>query len=329
MNLSTNYLGFHLSNPLVASPSTLTRSVDMIRRLEDEGIAAVVLNSIFEEEISHELDEHLHFDEFGTYSYAEALSFTPALDYTPRRSDEQLAYVSQVKEAVDIPVIASLNGATVGGWIDHGRKLQEAGADALELNIYYLATDPKLNGRDVENRYFEVVEAVINSVNIPVAVKMSPYFSSLAHFAKRLDERGVAGLVLFNRFYQPNIDLENLEVLPDLVLSAPHEMRLPLRWIAILDPIVEASLAATTGVYTYHDVLKLLMVGADAIMLCAVLMQQGPKAVSIMLDGLRDWMQEHEYESVRQMQGSMNHSTCPDPAAFERANYMKALRSYI
>lgn len=329
MDLATNYLGLRLKNPLVAAASPLSREVGTVRALEDAGIAAVVVYSLFEEQIEHEREEHHHFEALGTESFAESLSYTPGLEYVPRGPQEYVTHVERIKEAVEIPVIPSLNGHSLGGWIGYAKLLQDAGADALELNIYNIVSDATLSAADVENRCLDIVSAVKQSLSIPVALKLGPYFTSLPHFACRLDEAGVDGLVLFNRFYQPDIDLETLDVLPDLVLSAPHEMRLPLRWIAILDPLVGASLAATTGVYRAQDVLKLLMVGADAAMLCAALLRHGPGVVSTILEDMTEWMAEHEYESVHQMQGSMNHGACPDPSKFERGNYMKALHSYV
>lgn len=328
MDLKTNYLGLKLKNPLVAGSSPLSRELDGVRTLEDSGVAAVVLYSLFEEQIEHELGRHEHFQEIGTESYGESLSYLPSLDYFPRGPQEYLDHVARVKEAVGIPVIPSLNGATPGGWVQYARMLEEAGADALELNVYAIATDPAVSAEGVESRYLEILQAVKDAVSLPVALKLGPYFSSLAHFAQRLDQGGADGLVLFNRFYQPDIDLERLEVEPSLAISASHEMRLPLRWIAILDPLVEASLAATTGIYTADDALKLLMAGADAIMLCAALLKDGAQVVNRMLAGITKWMEDHEYSGVHQMQGSMNQHACADPAAFERANYLQALHSY-
>jgi len=328
MDLTTSYLGLRLKNPLVAGASPLSRELDNVRALEDAGVAAVVLYSLFEEQISHEAGEHDHFAGHGADAFAESLSYFPALDYFPRGPDEYVEHIGRVKKAVDIPVIPSLNGTTTGGWMRYAKMFQEAGADAIELNCYMLATDPKVSAADVESRYLELLAAVKDVVSIPVALKLSPYFSSLAHFAKRLDAQGADGFVLFNRFYQPDVDLEVLEVKPDLALSAPHEFRLPLRWIAILDPVVDASLAASTGVYNGADTIKLLIAGADAVMLCAALLSHGPKVTGRILGEMTTWMEEHEYLSVRQMQGSMNHETCPDPGAFERANYMKALHSF-
>ena len=328
MDLATSYLGLKLKNPLVAASSPFSREIANVKQLEDVGVAAVVMYSLFEEQIVHQAAEHEHYQELGTNAYAEALSFVPALDYGPRGPHEYVSHVAEAKKAVDIPIIASLNGTTLGGWIEYATLLQQAGIDALELNIYHIATDASMGAGAVEQRYVEIVEAVKKAVSIPVAVKLGAQFTSPAHFAKKLETVGADGLVLFNRFYQPDIDLETLEIMPGLTLSAPHEMRLALRWIAILDSVVNTSLAATTGIYKAADVLKLLMAGADATMLCAVLLRDGPGAVSDILVGMNDWMEEHEYQSVQQMQGSMNHSACANPSAFERANYMQALTSY-
>ncbi|MCO6436764.1 MAG: dihydroorotate dehydrogenase-like protein [Phycisphaerae bacterium] len=328
MDMTTNYLGLQLKNPLVASASPMSRDLGTVRKLEDAGIAAVVVYSLFQEQIEHERDWHTHFEEFGVESYAEATTYLPKIPRFPRGPEQYCDHVRTIKEAVSIPVIASLNGSSIGGWTEYAQKLAQAGADALELNLYYVATDPHESAGDVEQRYLDVLSAVRSAVSIPVALKIGPYFTSLANFAKRLDENGVDGLVLFNRFYQPDIDLESLEIVPDLVLSSPHEMRLPLRWIAVLDAVIDASLAATTGVYTSTDALKLLMAGADVTMLCAALLRQGPRVVTDMLRGMESWMEEHEYTGVGQLQGSMNQRACEDPSAFERANYMHALQSY-
>ncbi|MFH1417562.1 MAG: dihydroorotate dehydrogenase-like protein [Planctomycetota bacterium] len=328
MDLSTKYLGLELKNPLVAAASPLTKKASSVRELEDAGIGAVVMHSLFQEQIEHEDAERQHYAEHGTESFAEATSYFPAQTDFYRGPEQYLEHLTAIKDAVDIPVIASLNGTSRGGWIEYAQKLAQAGADALELNLYQVAADPTVDGAAIEDRYLEVLREVKKAVKLPVAVKLVPYFSSLAHFAKRLDDAGADGLVLFNRFYQSDIDLESLEVVPVLTLSSPHEMRLPLRWIAILDPIVDASLAATTGVYTSIDVLKLLMAGADVTQLCAALLRNGPSAVGHILDGMKEWMAEHQYESVQQMQGSMNQRSCPDPTAFERGQYMKTLNSY-
>ena len=328
MDMSTKYLGLDLKNPLVAAASPLSWEVGSVRELENAGVAAVVMHSLFQEQIEHEDAAHDHFMEFGTESHAEALSYFPAqADY--RRGPEQyLEHLTAVKKAVGIPVIASLNCTSSGGWTEYAKKVEDAGADALELNVYHIAADPTIDAAGIEHRYVEILREVKRTVRLPVSVKLTPYFSSLANFAKRLDDAGADGLVLFNRFHQPDIDLDALEVVPEVVFSAPHEMRMPLRWIAILDPLVKASLAATTGIYTSLDVLKLLMAGADVTQLCATLLRDGTRTTDRILNEIKRWMDDHEYESVRHMQGSMNQRSCPDPAAFERGQYMKALNAY-
>ncbi len=328
MDLSTTYMGLELKNPLVPAAGPLTANIDSIRELEDSGAAAVVLHSLFEEQITHEAEELAHLTTQGTESFAESLTYFPEAGDYRLGPDEYLEHIRKAKLAVDIPVIASLNGVTVGGWIDHAQKMEQAGADGLELNVYYIATDPTLHAPDVENRYVQILKAVKSHVKIPVAMKLSPFFSATAAMAKRLDEAGADALVLFNRFYQPDIDVDSLEVRPDLVLSTPYEMRLPLRWIAILCGHVKASLAATTGIASGRDVLKAVMAGADAAQVCSVLLRKGTRELGRMLHDIQTWMEEKEYESVRQMKGSMSQRACPDPAAFERANYMKTLNSY-
>lgn len=328
MDLTTTYMGLRLQNPLVPSAGPLTADLDSIRKLEDAGAAAVVLHSLFEEQITHEAAELDHHLAHGTESFAESLSYFPKAEEFRLGPEDYLELVSKTKQAVDIPVIASLNGVTVGGWIEYGRKIAQAGADGLELNVYYIATSPELSAPQVEDRYVEILSSVKRTVNIPVAMKLSPFFSATAAMAKRLDQSGADALVLFNRFYQPDIDLEQLQVVPNLVLSTPHEMRLPLRWIAILYGKLRASLAATTGVATGQDVLKMLMVGADVTQVCSVLLGKGVGELGVMLSELKTWMEEHEYESVQQMKGSMSQKAVEDPAAFERANYMKTLNSY-
>jgi dihydroorotate dehydrogenase (fumarate) len=329
MDLSTTYMGLTLKNPLVPSAGPLTAEIDSIRELEDAGAAAVVLHSLFEEQITHEAEELAHLTTQGTESFAESLTYFPQADEYRLGPDEYLEHVRKAKLAVDVPVIASLNGVTAGGWSDYARKMEQAGADAIELNVYYIATDPKLQAPDVENRYVQILKAVKSHVKIPVAMKLSPFFSATAAMAKRLDEAGADALVLFNRFYQPDIDLDSLEVRPDLVLSTPHEMRLPLRWIAVLCGHVKASLAATTGIATGRDVLKVIMAGADVAQCCSVLLRKGTPELARMLADVQTWMEEHDYESIRQMKGSLSQRACPDPAAFERANYMKTLNSYV
>ena len=328
MDLSTNYLGLHLKNPIVPSASPLSRSLDSMKRLEDAGAAAIVMYSLFEEQIAHEASELDHYLSYGTESFAESLTYFPESQEYNLGPDEYIELLHGAKEKLEIPVIGSLNGISSGGWIDYAKKIEQAGADAIELNVYYIPTDPELSGQEVEDRYLEVLHAVKHEVKIPVAIKLSPFFSAMAHFARRLDTAGVDGLVLFNRFYQPDIDLETLDVVPGVVLSTPMAMRLPLRWIGILYGKVKASLAATSGIHTSQDVLKMLMVGADVTMMCSVLLKHGPQHITSVLAEVREWMLEHEYVSIQQMKGSMSQKSVADPAAFERANYMKALNQY-
>lgn len=328
MDLSTNYLGLHLKNPIVPSASPLSRTLDSMKRLEDAGAAAIVMYSLFEEQIAHEAAELDHYLTYGTESFAESLTYFPDLEEYNLGPDEYIDLLRAAKQSLEIPVIGSLNGISPGGWIDYAKKIEQAGADALELNVYYIPTDPELTGQEVEDRYLQVLHAVKQTVHIPVAMKLSPFFSSMANMAKRLDTGGANGLVLFNRFYQPDIDLETLEVVPGVVLSTPMAMRLPLRWIAILYGKVKASLAATSGIHTAQDVIKMLMAGADVTMMCSALLKNGPQHITTVLADIRQWMLEHEYVSVSQMKGSMSQRSVADPAAFERANYMKALNQY-
>jgi dihydroorotate dehydrogenase (fumarate) len=328
MDLSTNYLGLKLKNPLVPSASPLSHSIESMKRVEDAGASAIVMYSLFEEQIAHEAAELNHYLSYGTESFAESLTYFPDAGTYNLGPDEYVNLVRRAKEALEIPVIGSINGISTGGWIDYAKKIEEAGADAIELNVYYIPTDPKLSGHEVEDRYLEVLHAVRRTVKIPIAMKLSPFFSSFSHMAHRLDDAGVNGLVLFNRFYQPDIDLETLEVTPNVILSTPQSMRLPLRWIAILHSRVKASLAATSGIHTAHDVIKMLMAGADVTMMCSALLKNGPEYLKQVLIDIDQWMLEHEYVSVKQMKGSMSQKSVADPAAFERANYMRALNTY-
>lgn len=328
MDLTTTYMGMRLKNPLVPSSSPLMQNRDDLRRMEDAGAAAVVLHSLFEEQILHDsftLDSYLTQ---STDSFAEALSYFPEAPAYRTGADAYLQHVSWAKRVLDIPVIASLNGVSTGGWIEYARKIEEAGADGLELNVYYLPTDLNLTGNEVEQIYLDVLKDVKTAVSIPVAMKLNPYFSAMANMANRLAETGADGLVLFNRFYQPDLDTETLEVVPNLVLSNSNELRLPLRWIAILYGRVPADLALTTGVHTVEDVVKGLMAGAKIAMIASELLQSGLGRISELLVGLETWLIEHEYDSVSQMQGSLSQINCAEPAAFERANYMRVLNSY-
>lgn len=328
MNLTTTYLGKTLKNPLVASASPLSRRIDNIRRLEDAGAAAVVLFSLFEEEILHESRELDHYLTYGAESYAEALNYFPAASDFYLGPEEYLEHIRKAKEAVSIPIIGSLNGVSPGGWINYARKIEAAGADAVELNLYYIPTDPALSSDDVERLYLNTLKMVRKSVNIPVALKLSPFFSAMANMAKQFDEAGANALVLFNRFYQPDLDLENLEVVPNVILSTPQSMRLPLRWIAILYGRINADLAATSGIHTAQDVLKMLMAGANVTMMASALLHHGIGHLRQVLREMEIWMEAHEYESVQQMLGSMSQKSVAEPAAFERANYIKALHSF-
>jgi dihydroorotate dehydrogenase (fumarate) len=327
VDLRTRYLGLELAHPIVASASPLTGSVDSLQRLQDAGIAAVVLPSLFEEQIEHEDMSAHNLMEYGAELSPEAQGFFPELQYATG-PEKHLRLIAEAKKALAVPVIASLNGHTPGGWTGIARQFQEAGADAIELNVYFLATGVDDTSSAVENRYVELVESVTRQVSIPVAVKVAPYFSAMANMAARLTRAGARGLVLFNRFVQPDILLDELEVAPHLVLSTSDELRLALRWIAILRGRIDASLAATGGAHTSDDVLKLLLAGADCVMLASSLLAKGPDHVGTLVRGVQKWMAEREYESVAQMKGSLSQQSCPDPAEFERANYMKALTTY-
>lgn len=328
IDLSTTYMGMKLKNPLVASASPLSEKISNIRRMEDSGVAAVVHYSLFEEDVTHETIELHRSLTHGTESFAESLTYFPEPEHLFVGPHEYLEHIRKAKDAVSIPVIGSLNGYSEGGWIKYAKLIEEAGADALELNVYFVATDPEVSGRQVEETYLDILASVKSTVTIPVAVKLSPFFSAAAHMAKCLDGAGADALVLFNRFYQPDIDLEHLEVVPNVLLSVPQDLRLPLRWIAILYGRLNADLAATTGIFDHQDVLKLLMAGANATMLCSSLLRHGLEHVQAILSGLIQWMEEHEYQTVQQMRGSMSHLACANPSAFERVHYMRALRGY-
>ena len=328
MSLSTNYLGLVLKNPIVASSSPLSHTVGSIQRLEDAGASAVVMYSLFEEQITFDSLYVDHYLRNNTNSFAESLSYFPEMDSYNVWPDEYLNLIRRAKESVDIPIIGSLNGVSIGGWTNYAGLIEDAGADALELNIYYVPTSLEITGREVEDIYIDMLRQVKQAVTIPVAIKLSPFFSSVSNMAQRLVEHGANGLVFFNRFYQPDFDLEALEVAPRLVLSNSHELRLPLRWVAILYGRILADLAITTGVHTSEDVLKGLMAGAKVTMMASELLQNGVRRIKEVLSEVEIWMDEHEYLSVAQMIGSMSQQHCAEPAAFERANYMKVLDSY-
>lgn len=328
MDLSTTYLGLKLKNPLVPSSSPLTRSLDSLRQMEDAGASAVVLYSLFEEQINQESHTLDHYLSQGTNSFAEALSYFPEATEYQSGPDGYMEHIRQAKSVLDIPVIASLNGVSTGGWIRYAKEVEQAGADALELNVYYLPTDPSLSGVEVEQIYFDVLRDVKSAVSIPVAMKLSPYFSSMANMAYRLANAGANGLVLFNRFYQPDLDLDNLTVVPNLKLSSSIELRLPLRWIAILYGRIPCDLALTTGVHTVTDVLKGVAAGASVTMVASELLQNGINRLQVLRTGMEAWLVDHEYESLDQLRGSLSQINCAEPAAFERANYMRVLSSY-
>jgi len=328
VDLRTTYLGLKLSNPLVPSASTLSSRIDNLKRLQDAGASAIVMQSLFEEQIEHEEVQTHRVLETGAESFAEATTYVPELEDYNTGPDEYLRHLEASKHELEIPVIGSLNGASEGGWIRYARLIQDAGADALELNVYFVASDPDENGWQVEQRYLNLVSAVRDSVSIPLAVKVGPYFSSMANMALRLTETGADGLVLFNRFLQPDIDLETLSVDPTLHLSTSEELRLPLRWIAILRDRVRCSLAATSGVHTAEDAVKLLLAGADVTMMASALFLHGPEHLGVVLEGVRAWLEEHEYSSVEQAKGSVSQANVADPVAFARSNYMQMLVNF-
>lgn len=327
-DLTTTYLGLQLKNPLVASASPLSKKVELVQQMEEAGAAAVVLYSLFEEQIMHESRALDHYLTHGTDSYAEALSYFPDLEHYNLEPDTYLEHVQRVKRAVDIPVIGSLNGISPGGWVEYAHKIEQAGADALELNIYYLPTDVSVGSAELEEIYITLLRDIRHQVRIPIAVKLSPFFSALPYMARRLVQAGANGLVLFNRFYQPDFNLETLEVVPNLYLSSSADLRLPLRWIAILYGQIETDFALTSGVHTAEDAIKAMMAGANVAMLTSELLAHGIGRLHDILDDMRTWMDVHEYESITQMRGSMSQRAVAEPAAFERANYMIALNSF-
>jgi dihydroorotate dehydrogenase (fumarate) len=328
MDLSVSYLGLSLSNPFMPGASPLVDNLDTVKRLEDAGAAAIVMHSLFEEQVLQEQLATIHHMEVHAESFAEATSYFPRLSEFALGPDQYLTHIERIKKTVRIPVIASLNGITSGGWVDYARRMQEAGADALELNVYYLATDATEPGSAVERRTLDILRAVKQTVTVPVAVKLSPYISSMAHFAAELDRAGADGLVLFNRFYQPEIDIEQLEVIPRLELSTSSELLLRLRWLAVLRDRVSASLAVSGGVHTATDAIKAIMAGADAVQMVSALLRHGPDHLRTVRRDLETWMEAHEYTSLAQMRGCMSHARSPDPAAFERANYIRVLQGW-
>jgi dihydroorotate dehydrogenase (fumarate) len=327
-DLRTTYLGLRLANPIVPSASTLSSRIDNLKRLQDAGASAVVMQSLFEEQIEHEEVQIHRLLETGAHSNPEAMTYFPELEEYNTGPDEYLRHLEACKRELGIPVIGSLNGSSEGGWIRYARLIQDAGADALELNVYFIAADPDENGWQVERRYLDLVGAVREHVTIPLAVKVGPYFSSMANMAMQLVDAGADGLVLFNRFFQPDIDLETLEVDPALHLSTSQELSLPLRWIGILHGRVRCSLAASTGVHTASDAVKLLLAGADVTMMASALFRNGPEHLTSVLDGVRDWLDEYGYDSVEQLKGSVSQINVADPVSYARANYMQMLVNY-
>lgn len=328
LDMTTSYLGLRLRNPLVAAASPLSKKIETAQALADAGAAAIVMYSLFEEQISHECFELDHYLESGAHSYAESLSYFPDLGQYNLGPPEHLKRLRRLKRAVDIPIIASLNGVSSGGWIEYAQRLQDAGADALELNVYFVPTDPEITSAQLEESYLTLVRDIRAEVSIPLAVKVSPYFSALPNFALRLTEAGVNGLVLFNRFYQPDFDLETLRVTPNLDFSTSRDLRLPLRWIAILAGRIPVDFALTSGVHTGQDAIKAMLGGAKVAMLASVLLRHGPSYLAHILAEMETWLREQGYHSIEELQGSMSQRTVGDPAAFERANYMKALTSF-
>jgi dihydroorotate dehydrogenase (fumarate) len=327
-DLSTTYLGLNLKNPLVASASPLSKNVERAKKLEETGISAVVMYSLFEEQIIHESLELDHYLNRGSESFAEALSYLPDGGLYGISPEKYLNQVAGLKKALNIPVIGSLNGVSKGGWTSYARKIEEAGADALELNLYFIPTEMNMTSNDIEDMQVELVAEVKSAISIPLAVKISPFVTSIPNFTKRLVDAGADGLVLFNRFYQPDFDLDELDIMHSLDLSTSADLRLPLRWISILHGKLETDFALTSGIHTYRDVLKAMMAGANVAMTASKLLRDGEQAIGLILNDLEAWMKEREYESIRQMQGSMSQQSVSEPAAFERANYMKVLGSF-
>jgi len=328
VNLNTKYLGMDLKNPIVASASPLSKKLDNVKRMEDAGVSAVVMYSLFEEQIEHESLALDHYLNYGTESFSEAVTYFPEMESYNIGPEKYLELIRKIKETTEIPVIGSLNGFTMGGWTEYARKIEQAGANALELNIYFIPSDPSVDSGQLENSYIELVSEVRKSIKIPLDIKLVPYISSLPHLCRRLAEAGVNGLVLFNRFYQPDLDIENLEVVPNLQLSSSSELRLPLRWVAMLYGRVKADLALTTGVHTTTDVVKSLMAGAQVTLITSEFLANGIQRATELVQGLTGWMDAHEYETVEQLTGSMSQKAVAEPSAFERANYMKILTSF-
>lgn len=328
MDLSTRYLGLQLKHPIIASSTPLSETLEGVKLLEDSGASAIVMYSLFEEQIRRENEAFDFLLDSGCESFAESLNYFPHIDRTPKGPDRYLNLINKAVAATEIPIIGSLNGITNEGWIDYARQIQDAGAHALELNIYFIPTDIDMTPGDVEQRYFDILQAVKNSVSIPVAIKLSPFFSSIGNMAKRLDQAGADGLVLFNRFYQPDIDLDRLQVDSRAELSTPAEIRLPLLWIAVLFGHLDASLAASRGVHTANEIVKYLLAGADVVTVASALMKHGPQYLRVLLEELEQWLTARDYQSLNEVKGVMSRLKADNPAAFERVNYLKILESF-
>ena len=328
MNLQIKYMGLNLRNPLVIAPSPLTEKLDNFSKLEENGAGAIVMHSIFEEQIKKEQLELDYFLVYGTESYAESLSYFPNFAEFKVGPDSYLELIRKAKEKVSIPIIGSINCVSVKGWTNYAKLIEEAGADAIELNVYFIPTNPDLSSEEIENHYVEIVREVKKAVKIPVAIKLSPFFTNFSNMAKRLDEAGADALVLFNRFYQPDIDIEKLEVLNTLEYSSSFERRLPLQWIAILYNKIKADLAATTGIHTYEDVIKMIMAGARVTMLCSTILKNGISSLSVLLKELQNWMEKKGYDSISEIEGILSQKNIAEPSAYERANYMKIIKTY-
>jgi len=328
IDLSTDYLGLKLVSPLVASASPLSRSLDSAKKLEDAGAGAIVMYSLFEEELRQQEETAARFLINQSIGHAEADSFLPVDSGYQHGLDQYLEQLARLKQSLTIPVIASLNGVSLDGWVEHGKALQEAGADALELNVYYLSADIDESGVEIEARYLELLSELRRQVSIPIAMKLSPYFTGLAHFVKLLEQAGADGVVLFNRFYQPDIDLDNMQVTSQLQWSRSADSQLSLRWVALLYGKVKLSLATTSGVRTVEDSLKLILAGADATQLCSVLLEHGPAYLGTIKNGLRDWLIRHEVASLHELKGQLSKQRCANPGIFERSNYLNLLDSY-
>jgi dihydroorotate dehydrogenase (fumarate) len=329
MDLTATYLGLPLRSPLVVGGAApLSEDLDILKRLEDAGAAAIVMHSVFEEQIRRDMLELHHHFEYGTHSFAEALTYFPEPEIFHVGAEQYLEQIRQAKETLNIPIVGSLNGSSIGGWVEYARNIEQAGADALELNIYWIPTDPDLSGAEVEAQYLEILKQVKSQVKIPVAVKLSPFFSNMANMAKRFSEAGADALVLFNRFYQPDIDIETLEIRPHLLLSTPQALRLPMHWIGILYGRIDIDFAASSGIHDAQDVVRMVMAGATVTMIVSALLRHGVNHLRTIERDLECWLTEHEYESIAQLRGIMSQQNCPDPSEFERVQYMKTLQTY-